>query len=159
MSSVTNDDENILLSKAEALLVLVRASDNKCQGGTNLLRVLSNYAAVGADASSRKIKKINTRISRNAEVLSKALDFHGFAQNTINEHPEPLEVVWQWIVENKTSLTSADIVERVNMHPMVIITRDENKQLDASGFRSSGDPIERFTAAGIEVVTRSIEAA
>jgi hypothetical protein len=67
---------------------------------TYALRVISNFVAVGRDASSSQVKKLNPRVSKQAfnrlkELLSDDKDaaFSQWCKETISDHPEPLEQI------------------------------------------------------------------
>jgi hypothetical protein len=144
--------KSIAISKAEALLLLARADSKRCQGGTYLLRVLSNYAAVGADVGSGRVKKKNPRMSEKAAQIRNKEGVEAFIRKTINEHPEPLDVVWKWIVEHGATLSAADIVRRICSYPMVTITKEEDSAINKLGFRKAGKPEDRFAAAKIMLI-------
>ncbi len=143
--------QKVILSKAEAILILAHADSQRCQGGNFLLRVLSNYATIGRDASSSIIKRDNPRISKGASKLRSELTRREFEKATINEHPEPLIQVWLWIVENKTKLQPLDIVRRIYSYPMVTVTKVEDQLMNEAGFRQTGLPEERFKAGKIKL--------
>lgn len=150
-----NEDYEVLLSKANALLLLAKASNVRCQGGAYLMRVLSNYCILGRDGSSQRLKLSNERISQKAYKIRKNLDLatvdgkKAFFRSTRNEHPEPLTQVWQWIIENKDKLDACSIIKRIYSYPMVTITIAEDTDMNKAGYRTRGSPEERFKAGGI----------
>lgn len=122
---------------------------------TYAMRVLSNYAAIGKDAGSIEIKKQNKRVSHSAQTL---LHKHGlvfFCKNTINEHPKPLKIIWQWLQDNADKLTVKEVWHEFANNPMVTITKDEDKMIKARGLNSAGNLQTRYTELGIEVVILS----
>lgn len=119
---------------------------------TYAMRVISNYCAIGRDAGSSHIKKYNQRISKEALKLKNEIPFDEWIRETINEHQEPLKVIWDWLLDEKDSLTVQLVLDRFRKYPMVIITKDENSTLNRLGLSSNGDPEERYRQAGIEIV-------
>lgn len=139
----------VMSPKAEALLLLARASEKRCQGGTYLLRVLSNYVTVGKDVGSGAIKRLNPRMSVAARAVKCKLDVDAFCRATTSEHPEPLNVVWRWLVTNAQSLNAADVIEHIGNYPMVTITKAEDAILNSPRLRDIGVPDERYSEARI----------
>lgn len=144
-------------SKAKALLVLARADRKRCQGGSYLMRVLSNYALMQKDVSSIQIKLNTHRLSKAAYKIRSNLDLGNaegrkeLGRQTVNEHPEPLKTVWDWIVANPDTICAKSIIQRIYTYPMVTITREEDRKINQAGYRSSGEPEIRFEAGGIEL--------
>lgn len=134
--------------RCEFLLAVAKdASDERDQAVTFIMRVLSNHATIGYDASSETIKRFNRKMSRKAYDLLTTADWRTFKSTTINEHPKPLKQVWQWIMDNADTLTPEDIWQEFAAHPMITVTREEDKAMP----RSDGDYATRYK--GIEVIT------
>ena len=122
------------------------------QAVTFTMRVLSNYASVGRDAGSRKIKTLNPRMSARAQKLLYGKGLNYFCENTVNEHPQPLNEMWLWLTNSANSLTPVEVWENFKKHKMVTITKAEDKLLSTMGMRSWGEGAERYVAAGITIV-------
>ena len=119
------------------------------QAVTFTMRVLSNYASVGRDAGSRKIKTLNPRMSVRAQKLLSTKGLNYFCENTVNEHPQPLNEMWLWLINSAKPLTPMEVWENFKKHKMVTITKAEDKLLSTMGMRSRGEGAERYVAAGI----------
>lgn len=122
------------------------------QAVTFTMRVLSNYASVGRDGGSRKIKSINPRMSKRAQKLLFTEGLNYFCDNTVNEHPLPLNEMWLRLVNSSRALTPMDLWENFKQHKMVTITKDEDRLLTELGVRSQGEAKQRYSVAGIEIV-------
>lgn len=102
------------------------------------LRVISNYYSVGNDLSSGQIKQVSTRISRSAlklrclyEVVHN--DKHKkWRKETINEHPDELVNIWEWIKTNHQTLAIDQIITRIKACPIVIVTKREDRRLKSA---------------------------
>jgi hypothetical protein len=142
-----------IVRRIEFLLSEARAGDPvRDQTITYAMRVVSNYCAIGRDAGSSAIKRNYHRMSKRALQLKNELTPAEWVKLTINEHQEPLNLVWTWILQNKDQLSAQDVIERFRKFPMVIITKKENDQLSKLGFGHRGDPVERYKKAKIEVL-------
>lgn len=119
---------------------------------TFCMRVLSNYASVQMDAGSYKIKTLNCRVSKNAEImLNNCSSLKEWADLCINEHEVPLKEVWDWLRSNSGNLDSSTVWGKFYNHPMVTITKEEDRKLNANGLRSKSSE-NRYAKAGIEIV-------
>jgi hypothetical protein len=114
------------------------------------LRVISNFATVGKDATSSQVKELNPRVSKQAfsrlkELLSDDIDadFLKWCSETINEHPEPLGQIWGWISNSEVKIPPEELIERLASYKMITILRTENARIDAAGGRSRGSPADR----------------
>ena len=122
------------------------------QAVTFTMRVLSNYASVGRDAGSRKIKTLNPRMSVRAQKLLFTEGLNYFCENTVNEHPQPLSEMWLWLINSTNPLTPMEVWENFKRHKLVTITKAEDKLLSTMGMRSRGEDAERYVAAGITIM-------
>ncbi len=143
----------MILRRADFLLNEARSPKPlRDQTVTYAMRVISNYCSIGKDAGSSQIKRANQRISRSAFDLKRTLPFNEWARNTINEHQEPLKLIWNWILTKKDELNSDKVLDRFKEFPMIIITRKENDRLNELGLREKGDPEQRYREANIEIL-------
>lgn len=111
------------------------------------MRVLSNHATIGKDALSEPIKRLNRTMSKKAFERLRSTDWQTFKSTTTNEHPKPLKQIWLWIVENADTLTAEHIWEEFLKHPMITVTKEEDKAMP----KSDGDFDTRYK--GIDVIT------
>jgi hypothetical protein len=117
----------------------------KDQTITYAMRVISNYCTIGKDAQSAQIRGLNRKMSQQAYALiKKSSSFEEWAKATTNEHQDPLEDVWQWILAEHKNLSPKTIFERFEKYPMVTITHEENKDWP----KDYKDPVERYEKAG-----------
>lgn len=138
------DWEEVALRRAEFLLSEARSrSPVRDQTVTFALRVISNWATIGKDASSSAIKWLNPRVSKKAMQLYHEVSDREWERLTINEHQEPISHVWKWILDNNEFITARDILDRAKQWPMVTITKDEDYRITKAGHRSSGRPEDR----------------
>ena len=136
--------------RAEFLLAEARSPDPaRDQTVIYALRVISNFTTVGRDFQSAAIKWRNPRLSARAWALYYETSDDEWQRSTINEHPQPLSQVWEWIRENANSIDARQIIERIAEHPMITITKEEDAELTGMGFRSKGSATERY--ARIEI--------
>lgn len=151
--------DDLIKRRAEFLLNEARLNAKRDQVITFIMRVLSNHATVGSDASSFAIKKKNPRISRRALLrLNEVEVFTDWSKDTINEHPLPLKSCWEWLLLEAKNLKVEDVWDYFNKYPMTTILKKEDKKLNAHGFRSSGGS-SRYLAVGIEIVELDISPA
>ncbi len=116
------------------------------------LRVLSNWACVHRDCSSAAVKLLNPLRSRAANELSRSINGKGeWVKQTINEHQKPLKEVWKWIKDNAQTLTVEDVKRELQNHPMVTVTKEEDRLLRQLGSETL-EPAERYRRAGIEII-------
>ena len=117
------------------------------------MRVLSNHATIGKDAVSAEIKKQNKSVSEKARQLLYSVDLSTYCQNTINEHPKPIKLTWEWLKDHANTLSIEEVWEEFADNPMVTVTKDEDNMIKASGQNSIGDMKSRYTDLGITLVT------
>lgn len=122
-------------------------SESRDQAVTFTMRVLSNHATVGKDALSEQIKRINRTMTRKAFERLTTTDWSTFKSTTINEHPKPLKQMWLWMVANANTLTADQIWQEFKKHPMITVTKEEDKTLP----KAYGDFKTRYK--DIEVIT------
>ena len=138
--------------RCEFLLAVAKdPTDSRDQTVTYAMRVLSNHATIGRDASSEYIKRFNRKITRRAYERLTAVDWREFKSTTRNEHPKPLDQSWNWIVANAHTLTAEDIWQEFADNPMITVTVEEDKGMP----RTKGDFATRY--AGIEVMTLDVD--
>lgn len=127
------------------------------QAVTFCMRVISNWATVGKDASSSEIKRRNCRLSRAALDLRNVFAPVEWLKSVTNEHQEPLSAVWDWIISQGRDVTADKLIQRFLDFPMVTITLGEDAALRRLGLYSKGNPIERYKSANIDLVVISPE--
>jgi len=140
---------NLLKRRILFLLDAAKNEDKRDQAVTYTMRVLSNHAAVGKDAGSSEIKKLNRRITMNAKQLLLETDINNFCKNTINEHPKPMQQTWNWLRENAHSLSCLDVWSEFKDNQMITVTKTEDQMIRRSGQNSSGDIYSRYYALSI----------
>lgn len=117
------------------------------------MRVISNYASIGVDAGSYKIKITNKIISQKAEVLlRKSTSLKEWADACINEHQVPLKEIWDSLCLEGNNLLPADVWNKFYSSKMVTITKEEDQILNSKGLRSESKNSCRYQQSGIEVV-------
>lgn len=115
------------------------------------LRVITNYLAVGDDVSSSKLAQRSRLRSRAVVELAAAHPTDWFANGKVrNEHQYPLKRAWNWLCENRGSLSVSGVKEHLRRWPVVVVTREEDLRLKDD---PEQDPAERYAAAGIEVMS------
>ena len=119
---------------------------------TNTMRLISNYTTVGLPKlTSKGVKKLNKKISRNANELRLEMSFDDFHKNTTNEHQFPLFDLWNWMIENKKDLTNEIVLKKFEQYPFITITNEENSKLNK--LKSINlSPEERYKMVNIEVI-------
>ena len=140
----------ILMRRLTFLMEEARQNAKRDQVTTYAMRVISNYATIGKDASSTKVKSENKNVSEASfKLLLELNSFEEWAKQTINEHQTPLKVLWEEIQSRK--LDEKDIWEIFLDAPMITITKKEDVKLNTMGFRSSSDK-SRYKKAGISII-------
>lgn len=118
---------------------------------TYALRVITNYLAVGDDVSSSNLAQRSRLRSRAAAELSVARPTDWFAERRVrNEHQYPLKRAWNWLLENRDSLSFDSVKDHLRRWPVVVVTREEDLRLKDN---PEQDPAERYAAAGIDVLS------
>ncbi len=134
------------------LLNEAKLNSPRDQAITFVMRVLSNHASVKFDGDSLRIKENNLRVSEAAlQELYKAEKFEDWGKITINEHPHPLKVTWEWMKANASTLTEEQVWGEFINYPMVTVLRSEDVQLNRLGLRAHGNSEERYSQAGISL--------
>jgi len=145
--------EDFIKRRIEFVLQEAKCKGIRDQSITFTMRVLSNFASVGSDGQSETIKKLNKCMSKQAwNKLKDSTNFNNWLDNLINEHQMPLKQTWNWIVENSNVLDVKTIWDHFKLYPMVTVLKDENTELNLTGNRSHGTPVERYKDAKIEIV-------
>jgi hypothetical protein len=120
-------DRAAVLRRAEFLLTEARSSNPiRDQSITYAMRVISNYVCVGRDLSAKSIKKRAKIMSRRAHALKLSMSEEEWFGRVINEHQEPLQNVWKWIIENNVTLKPEEILHRFAKWPMVVVSKEED---------------------------------
>jgi len=142
-----------LIRRIQWLIQEAKADDKDCDlAVTYIMRTLSNYFTVGKGSASSSYVKLHNRImSRKALELLQDCDKEFWNKETINDHPEPLKEVWKWLMSDQ-QLSVQRVAERFYRHPLVTITKDEDRLLSQIGLRARGLAIHRYENAGIEIV-------
>ena len=95
-----NLTKNDIYRRIDFILQEAKHRSPRDQTITYAMRVISNYCAIGKDASSKEVKLKCKRISSKALDLKKCLKEKKWLKHTINEHQEPLAQIWRWIRKN-----------------------------------------------------------
>jgi hypothetical protein len=120
---------------------------------TFCMRVISNYASIGMDAGSYKIKITNKMVSRKAEdLLKKSTSLKEWADACINEHQVPLKEIWDSLCLEGNNLLPDDVWNKFYSSKMVTITKKEDQILNSEGLRSKSKNACRYHQCGIEVI-------
>ena len=140
----------ILMRRLKFLIEEARHNAKRDQVITYAMRVISNYATIGKDASSTKIKSENKNVSEASfKLLLELNPFEEWAKQTINEHQIPLKVLWEEIQSSK--LDEKEIWNLFLNAPMITITKLEDDKLTQLGLRSSSDR-SRYKQASIDII-------
>ena len=134
----------IIKRRIQFLIDAAKDEDKKDQAISYVMRVLSNYATIGKDASSESIKKINCKVTEKAYILLKEKGIKKFCKETINEHPKPLEQTWQWLKENAHTLSVDDVWKEFCKYKMVTVTKEEDNYMKGRGLNSKGTVEQRY---------------
>jgi hypothetical protein len=113
------------------------------------LRVASNYYCIGRHALSYGVKMSCKCVSREA-LVGRDGDKKSWHNNTTNEHWQPIQKIWEYIVENRETVTPDNVIELLKKYPIVIVTNDENRRLRS--IKDWESPEERYERAGIEIM-------
>jgi hypothetical protein len=145
--------DDFTLRRIKFLIGEAKENASRDQAITFTMRVLSNVATIGFDASSTQIKLRNRNVSRAAEeFLSVCVDGREWGDATINEHPVPLKETWSWLCANSLSITEQEVWCHFLQNKMVTVLKEEDRSLTARGLRSSSQYGNRYNVAGIDVV-------
>lgn len=122
---------------------------------TAIRRATNRIACQGRHGNSCAMSR---RLSKAAESLRAAIKADGDERKlprwlalVTDEHQEPVREVERWIA-NRPDLTVDDVVLRLLRFPSVVVTRQEERRIP-SNMRHGGCPLERYEAAGVEVVS------
>lgn len=123
------------------------------QAITYAMRVVSNIASIGSDAGSSKVKLDNRFVSAGAySLLISGISAQTWTASTINEHPVPLKITWEWICEKSNSLNVTDVWDHFVKNRMITLLVSEDAQLTKMGLRSSSGAGDRYKISGLEVL-------
>ena len=145
--------DKIILRRINFLIDTAKNETKRDQVITFAMRVLSNHATIGKDASSSTVKQLNRKVSKEAKNILINQGLEEFTKLTINEHSKPLKETWEWLMKNAANLTAEDVWEEFCNHPMTTITKTEDNNIKRKGLNSSGNFQERYTDLGISIVT------
>lgn len=147
---IDNHIPPILMRRLKFLMEEARQNAKRDQVTTYAMRVISNYATIGKDASSTKVKSENKNVSEASyKLLLELNSFEEWAKQTINEHQIPLKVLWEEIQSSK--LDEKEIWNLFLNAPMITITKVEDDKLNKLGLRSSPDR-NRYEKVGINII-------
>lgn len=119
---------------------------------TFCIRVLSNYASIGMDAGSYKVKITNKIVSRKAEILlNQSTSLKEWAAGCINEHEVPLKEIWNSLCSYGPNLRPKEVWSKFYSSKMVTITKEEDQILNSKGLKSNSNNFSRYIKSGIEV--------
>lgn len=141
--------DSIVERRIKFLLEAARHEVVKDQAISFSLRVVSNHATIGKDATSATIKKLNRRVSNDAFSLLLEAGLESFCRHTINEHPMPIVVTWNWLRENAEQLDVASVWKHFLDNKMITVTKDEDDKIRLSGQMHAGDFQSRYFDLGI----------
>lgn len=144
--------DHILERRIRFLIDAAKHEERRDQAITYVMRVLSNHAAIGKDGGSAEVKKMNRRVSKEAKKLLEQNDLNFYCRETINEHPKPLRVMWEWLKSNADHLSIQDVWSEFTSFPMVTITKIENERIRERGLQASGDIKSRYSDLGIQPI-------
>ena len=144
---------DIIKRRIRFLLDAAKHELKKDQVVTYAMRVLSNHATIGKDAGSAEIKKQNKTVSVNAKQLLYSADLATYCQNTINEHPKPIQLTWELLKNHAGTLSIEEVWNEFINNTMVTVTKDEDNYIKAKGLTSIGNIKSRYTDLGITIVT------
>lgn len=143
--------DGIVERRIKFLLEAARYEVIKDQAISFALRVVSNHATIGRDATSAVIKRLNTKVSSNALSLLLETGLDNFCRHTINEHPKPIVMTWNWLKENAEWLDVASVWQHFLDNKMITVTRKEDEKIRLSGQGHAGDFQSRYLDLGIVV--------
>ena len=146
---------DVIKRRIRFLLDAAKNELKKDQEVTYAMRVLSNHATIGKNAGSAEIKKQNKKVSKKASQLLYSADLATYCQNTINEHPKPILLTWDWLKEHAYTLSIEEVWNEFSNNTMVTVTKDEDNYIKTKGLNSIGDMQSRYTDLGITIVTLS----
>src|ERR1041384_4133295 len=92
------------------------------------LRVASNYYSIGRHTQSYGVKMNCKLVSRGA-LVGRDGDRQAWHDKTTNEHWQPIQEVWEYIVENRQTVTPDDVIALLRKYGIVVVTREEDKRL------------------------------
>ena len=140
----------ILMRRLSFLMEEAKQNAKRDQVTTYAMRVISNYATIGRDASSTKVKSENKNVSEAAyNLLLELNSLEKWAKQTINEHQIPLKVLYEEI--QSRDLDEKEIWEIFLDAPMITITKKEDAKLNSIGLKSSSDK-SRYKKADINII-------
>ena len=138
---------DFLLKEAASLDPCYRPSRRKAAGEfkkndviDTVLRTLSNLATLGRDARSGPAKLLNRRMSEGALVeLNTAKDAGAWQKKVTNEHPLPINEIWQRLCTDEAFRTADRLWQALEEHPMVTVLKEEDRNI-APDLRARSGP-------------------
>jgi hypothetical protein len=123
-----------------------------------LMRDLSNFAAMGQSGDSYALKMHNTCVSKKAlDLMDRCASFGQWHQQTTNEHSTPISVLLKQIVDRLRAITDEEIKQLFRDNPVCTVTKEEDAKLRELGYHSSGTRQVRYEAAGIAIIESPIK--
>lgn len=113
-----------------------------CKGGRGSVRELGHRM-------SQKAMDLMPNIAGNASCPSPARRLSEWRNAVTEEHQDRVDAVRLWWEDMNPA--SVEILARLLATPSVIITSEENRNLDAGGWKKAGTADERYNAVGILV--------
>jgi hypothetical protein len=147
-----NKLNNVIKRRIQFLITEVNSKNPTYDKSISMLmRLVSNFATIGEDGDSKKVKIKNRNISVNAKKLRDAKSLDEFHDLTINEHQLPLKDLWDWCIKEKKTLNTRDVWNKFCDYPFITITKEENLRLNKIK-REKLTPELRYQKAGITIV-------
>jgi hypothetical protein len=147
-----NKLNNVIKRRIQFLITEVNSKNPTYDKSISMLmRLVSNFATIGEDGDSKKVKDKNINLSVNAKKLRDAKSLDEFHDLTINEHQLPLKDLWEWCIKEKKKLNTRDIWNKFCDYPFITITKEENLRLNKIK-KEKLTPELRYQKAGITIV-------
>lgn len=147
-----NKLNNVIERRIEFLLTEVNSKNpNYDKSISMLMRLVSNFATIGEDGDSKKVKSKNRNISEEAKKIRDAKTSDEFHDLTINEHQLPLKDLWEWCIKEKEKLNTSDIWNKFCDYPFITITKEEDLKLNKIK-KEKLTPELRYKKAGIVII-------
>ena len=123
----------------------IRRATNRiaCQGRHGDSRTMSRLL-------SRRASELRDTILQN-DTVPPAKKLGAWRVLVTEEHQEPALAVQEWIEANLETITVDDVVHRLLLNPCVIVTCEEERNIQ-NMYRRAGIPADRYREAGIEPV-------
>ena len=133
-------------------------ADKHVAYNTAIRRATNRIACQGRHGDSRSMSRL---LSRRALALREVVlhddtilpgkKLGAWRALVTEEHQEPALAVERWIEGNFDKITVNDVIQRLLLHPCVIVTCEEERRIP-NMYRRAGAPAERYREAEIEPV-------